>query len=164
MPVPQPIANQQTVGNIGLFFLCCRLSRMGWNDTSTARNAKGIDILTYSQDACQKRTIQVKALSKGSPVPLSNNLDHLFADFAVVCRYVIRENPECFLLTSEEVGKRVHEGKKNGKVSHWLQPRAYATDEFCELDSAVGLLRMLPDPRTVVLLSEMRVFPWRAGA
>ena len=29
MPIPQPIANQQTVGNIGLFYVCYRLSRMG---------------------------------------------------------------------------------------------------------------------------------------
>jgi hypothetical protein len=31
MAIPQPIANQQTVGNIGLFYVCYRLSRMGWN-------------------------------------------------------------------------------------------------------------------------------------
>src|SRR5688572_317518 len=57
MPIPQPIANQQTVGNIGLFYVCYRLSRMGWNVMPTARNAKGIDILIYSQDASQTRTV-----------------------------------------------------------------------------------------------------------
>ena len=82
MSIPQPIANQQTVGNIGLFYVCYRLSRLGWNVMPTARNAKGIDILIYSQDASQTRTIQVKTLSKGSPVPLSNKLDHLFGTLA----------------------------------------------------------------------------------
>src|SRR5207344_3307142 len=71
MPAPQPITNQQTVGNIGLFFVCYRLSRLGWNVMPTARNAKGVDILIYSQDGSRTRTIQVKTLSKGSPVPLS---------------------------------------------------------------------------------------------
>jgi hypothetical protein len=99
----------------------------------TARNAKGIDILIYSQDAARTRTIQVKTLSKGSPVPLSNKLDHLFADFVVVCRHVIsRETPECFVLTPGEVCQLAHRGEKNGKVSFWLQPRDYATDEFRE--------------------------------
>ena len=63
------IANQQTVGNIGLYYVCYRLSRLGWNVMPT-RNAKGIDILIYSQDASCTYTLQVKTLSRGSPVPL----------------------------------------------------------------------------------------------
>ena len=46
--------NQQIVGNIGLYFVSYRLSRLGWNVMPTARNARGIDLLIYSQDA--KRT------------------------------------------------------------------------------------------------------------
>jgi hypothetical protein len=137
MPILHPIANQQTVGNIGLFYVY-RLSRMGWNVMPTARNAKGIDILIYSQDASQTRTIQVKTLSKRSPVPLSNKLDHLFADFVVVCRDVIREIPECFILTPAEIRKLVHRGEKNGKVSFWLQPRDYATEQFREKWERIG--------------------------
>jgi hypothetical protein len=138
MPVPQPIANQQTVGNIGLFYVCYRLSRMGWNVMPTARNAKGIDILVYSQDASRKLTIQVKTLSKASPVPLSNKLEHLFADFVVVCRHALRETPECFVLTPEEVRKLAHKGGKDEKVSYWLQPRDYATDAFREKWERIG--------------------------
>jgi hypothetical protein len=138
MPIPQPIANQQTVGNIGLFYVCYRLSRMGWNAMPTARNSKGIDIVIYSQNASRKCTIQVKTLSRGSPVPMSNKLDHLFADFVVVCRHVIRETPECFVLTPEEMRRLIHRGEKNGKVSYWLQPRDYATDEFRENWERIG--------------------------
>src|SRR5436305_6836433 len=105
---------------------------MGWNVMSTARYAKGADILIYSQDAARTRTIQVKTLSKGSPVPLSNKLDYLFADFVVVCRHVIQETPECFVMTPEEIRKLVFRGEKNDKVSFWLQPKDYATDEFRE--------------------------------
>ena len=80
----------------------------------------------------------MKTLSKGSPVPLSNKLDHLFANFVVVCRHVIRETPECFVLTSTEIRKLVHRGEKNGKVSFWLQPRDDATDEFREKWERIG--------------------------
>jgi hypothetical protein len=138
MPILQTIANPQTVGNIGLFYVCYRLSRMAWNVMPTTRNAKGIDIVMYSQDALQKLTVQVKALSKASPVPMSNKLDHLFADFVVVCRHVMRETPECFVMTPAEIRKLVHRGEKNGKVSFWLQPRDYATDEFREKWERIG--------------------------
>jgi hypothetical protein len=138
MPTPQPIPNQQTVGNIGLFYVCYRLSRLGWNVMPTARNAKGIDILIYSQNASRTRTIQVKTLSRRSPVPLSNKLDHLIADFVVVCRHVLRETPECFVLTPEEVRRLAHRGEKDGKVSFWLQPRDYETEEFREKWDRIG--------------------------
>jgi hypothetical protein len=83
--------DNQMVGNIGLYYTCYRLSRLGWNVMPTARNARGIDIVAYSQDASQKLTIQVKSLSNRSPVPLGRNLEHLFADFVVVCRCVDRD-------------------------------------------------------------------------
>src|SRR6266699_1436173 len=41
----------QTIGNIGLYFVCYQLSRRGWNVMPTARNARGVDVLIYSQDA-----------------------------------------------------------------------------------------------------------------
>ena len=139
MQILEPVINHQTVGNIGLFYVCYRLSKLGWNVMPTARNAKGIDILTYSQDAKRVRTIQVKALSKATPVPLSNTLNHLFADFVVVCRRVIDENPQCFILPTETVRKWADRKEKNGVVSYWLQPRDYAKDEFREKWEQIGL-------------------------
>jgi hypothetical protein len=127
-----------TVGNVGLFYTCYQFSRRDWNVMPTTRNARGIDILIYSQDASRKLSIQVKTLSKGAPVPLGNKLDHLVADFVVVCRHIIRESPECFVLTPEEVRRLAHRGEKNGKVSFWLQPRDYASDEFCERWDRIG--------------------------
>lgn len=132
------VLNQQTVGNIGLFYVCYRLSRLGWNVMPTTRNAKGIDILIYSQDASTIRTIQVKALSRRNPVPLGNKLDHLFADYVIICRHVIREVPECFVLTPNEVRCLAHKGEKDGKTSFWLQPREYEAEEFRENWERIG--------------------------
>lgn len=138
MPVSKPIKNQQTVGNIGLFYVCYQLSRLGWNVMPTARNAKGVDILIYNQNGTRTHTIQVKTLSKGSPVPLSNSLDHLFADFVVICRHVTRQTPECFVITPDEIRRLVHRGEKDGRVSFWLQPRDYAVGEFLEKWDRIG--------------------------
>ncbi|MBT9455052.1 MAG: hypothetical protein IV097_00375 [Burkholderiaceae bacterium] len=130
--------NNQVVGNVGLYFVCYQLSRMGWNVMPTTRNAKGIDILIYSQDAARTFTVQVKALSKSSPVPLGGKLTNLFGDFFVVCRKLETEAPECFILTPAEVQERAHCGDKDGIKSYWLQPKQYATDEFRERWDRIG--------------------------
>jgi hypothetical protein len=96
----------------------------------TSRNAKGVDILIYSQDGKDRKTIQVKTLSRRSAVPLGKDLNHLFADYVVICRNVISENPECFVLTPEEVRALAKKADKNGKVTFWLDPPKYDCDEF----------------------------------
>src|SRR5919108_3274481 len=93
----------QVVGNVGLFYVCSRLSRLGWNVMPTARHAPGIDIVMYHQDASRTHTIQVKTLSKRHPVPLSGTLDRLLGDFFVICRNVVTDSPECFVLRPDEV-------------------------------------------------------------
>jgi hypothetical protein len=128
----------QTVGNIGLYYTCYRLSRLGWNVMPTARNARGVDILAYSEDAARTLTIQVKSLSKRSPVPLGYKLDHLFADFIVICRYVLTDQPESFVLTPAEVRALVHRGIKGEKVSFWLQPKQYENEIFKDQWGRVG--------------------------
>ena len=132
-----PTSNQ-VVGNVGLYYVSYRLSRLGWNVMPTTRNAKGIDLLIYSQDAERKFSIQVKALSRPSPVPLGTRLDNLFGDFFIICRNVALDVPQCFVLTPAEVCGLAHKGEKNGNVSYWLQPKAYASNEFRERCERVG--------------------------
>ncbi len=128
----------QTIGNIGLYFVCYQLSRRGWNVMPTARNARGVDVLIYSQDARRKLSVQVKALSKRSPVPLGANLERLFGDFFVVCRSVATDSPECFILRPTEVRALAHRGEKDGRVSYWLWPKHYETSRFREAWARIG--------------------------
>ena len=130
--------NQQVVGNVGLYFVCYRLSLRGWNAMPTARNARGVDLLVYSQDASRTHSIQVKALSRKSPVPLGASLDRLFGDFFVICRSVVAESPECFVLTPSEVRSMAHRGEREGRVSFWLQPKSYDQPEFREAWQRIG--------------------------
>jgi hypothetical protein len=123
--------NSQVVGNVGLYFVCYRLSLLGWNVMPTARNARGIDVVAYSQDASRTCTFQVKALSKRAPVPLGPTLDKLIGDYFVVCSK-IATMPECFVLTPAEVRSLAHRGEKEGRISHWLQPREYEALKYRE--------------------------------
>jgi hypothetical protein len=43
------IRDNQLVGNIGLYYICYELSRLGWNVLPTSRNARGIDLVIYSR-------------------------------------------------------------------------------------------------------------------
>lgn len=129
---------RQTVGNIGLFFVCYRLSQLGWNVMPTARNAKGIDVLAYSQDGKRVRTIQVKALSSRNAVVLGTSLDNLIAEFVVVCRKVRTTSPECFVLASSDVVQRAVRGGRDEKPTYWLEPRSYEGDEWRERWEKIG--------------------------
>jgi hypothetical protein len=120
----------QTTGNIGLYYTCYQLSLLGWNVMPTARNAKGIDIVAYSQTGKRRLLIQVKTLSKTNPVPLGSTLSTLIADFIVVCVRVRDKEPECFILTPKEIGSGVRTGHKDGKTSHWLKIKSYYKNQF----------------------------------
>jgi hypothetical protein len=43
-PLETTRLSSQTVGNIGLFYVCYQLSRRGWNVMPTSRNARGMDV------------------------------------------------------------------------------------------------------------------------
>jgi hypothetical protein len=116
--------SNQLVGNMGLYYICYELSKRGWNALPTSRNARGIDIVIYSQDAVRKYTIQVKALSKKAPVPLGNKLDNLYSDYLIICRNVVKQ-PEIFITKVAEIMASIHKGEKEGRFSYWLQPKDY---------------------------------------
>jgi hypothetical protein len=116
--------SNQLVGNMGLYYICYELSKRGWNALPTCRNARGIDVMIYSQDAVRKYTIQVKALSKRAPVSLGNKLDSLYADYLIICRNVLKQ-PEIFIAKIADIMTSIHKGEKDGRLSYWLQPKDY---------------------------------------
>jgi hypothetical protein len=129
----------QVVGNIGMYFAAYRLSLLGWNVMPTARNARGIDLLAYSVTADHYLGIQVKALSKSKPpVPLGKSVDAFIGDFWIIVTKIATDKPECFIMTPDEVRRLAHRGEKEGRVSYWLQPKQYHTDEFREAWDRIG--------------------------
>jgi len=93
------------IGNIGLYYICYELSKRGWNVLPTSRNTRGVDLVIYNQKGDKKYTIQVKTLSKESPIPLGKNLDHLIADFLMVC-VLDDDKPRVFILKTKEIKDR----------------------------------------------------------
>ena len=127
----------QLTGNVGLYFCCYQLSLRGWNVMPTARNARGVDIIAYSEDASRFVGIQVKALSKRNPVPLGASLEKCMGDFWIIVNRVTT-SPAAFIMTPDEVRSLAHRGEKDGRVSYWLQPTSYDQDPFRENWGRIG--------------------------
>ena len=130
---PEPSAN------VGLFYVCFRLSRYGWNVSPATRNARGFDVIACSRDASRTRSLQVKATSRRGAVLLATDLDRVVGDFVVVCRSVLTEAPESFILTPGEARGSAVSAEHEGRTTFWLQPRAYDRPEFREAWSRLGV-------------------------
>ena len=111
----------------------------------TSRNARGVDVIIYSQDAKTIHTIQVKTLSKRNPVPLGSNLDNLFADFFVVCVRTVapnsgadEPNPECFVLRKKELLNGISKWGKGKKMQYTVERKDYENDTFRERWDKIG--------------------------
>ena len=130
--------SRQIVGNIGLYYVCFKLSELGWNVMPTSRNTRGIDVVCFSMDATRTHTIQVKSLSKRNPVPLGKDLDKIMGDFWVIVNSLDTGKPLTYILRPKEVRERAQRSEKEGRVAYWLQPKEYAVGEFEEKWQRIG--------------------------
>ncbi|MGP8125687.1 MAG: hypothetical protein ACLQEQ_07495 [Nitrososphaerales archaeon] len=126
-------ANNQLTGNVGLYYVCYRLSKLGWNVLPTSRNARGVDIVAYDQKGRRRHTIQVKTLSKRDPIPLGNDPSTLFADYLIICRKVITDKPELFI-AKMSTAKRKAERHGEGLWIHISDYQRFET----KLDALIG--------------------------
>lgn len=129
-PVSDAKLSTQNVGNMGMFYACLCLSRLGWNAMPTSRNARGIDIVAYSPDGGQFLGLQVKSLSKQTAVPLGSTLDNIMGDQWIIVTKVKSEEPSVFIISPNEVKERAHRGEKDGRISYWLWPSKYDQPKF----------------------------------
>ncbi len=128
----------QIVGNIGLYYVCFKLSELGWNVMPTSRNARGIDVVCYNMDGTRVRTIQVKSLSKRPAVPLGNSLDKIMGDFWVIVNSIATGTPRTYILLPDEVRAMACCNGKEANVAYWLETKKYAVDEFEEKWQRIG--------------------------
>ncbi len=135
---PKSRPKNQVVGNVGLYYVCYRLSQDGWNVMPTARNARGVDIVAYDQRGKRKLALQVKSLSKQPGVPLGESLDNLIADFVIICSNVAGAGVECSVMTPREIRRQVVRQEKNGKASHWLPARVYLKAKYYKKWQRIG--------------------------
>lgn len=103
----------------------------------TARNARGVDLIAYNSSASDIIGVQVKALSKRSPVPLGSSLSKVMGHYWVVINNIYKE-PRAFVLRPEDVKRLASKNEKDGRVSYWLDPKRYDTEDFFERWDVIG--------------------------
>jgi hypothetical protein len=123
------------VRNAGVFYVCHRLSRMGWNATPTMRYSRGPNVVIDSEDEERTWRLKVRSLSKRDPVPLGKN-PNIDADWVVVCTRVREDSPRSYVLSSREVSELANRDKH--RPHYWLEPRDYDTEEFAERWDRIG--------------------------
>ena len=131
--------SHQLTGNAGLYHVARELSRRGWHVMPTVRNARGADLYAASADERVVLPIQSKALSKKAPVPLGGNLDTLRSHWWVITIGANMATPTCYVLTLDEVRAGAHRGvNEAGRISYWLQPKAYVQPGYFEAWARLG--------------------------
>ncbi len=123
------------VRNTGVFYVCHRLSQMGWNALPRMRKAKGRNVVIEGEDAERTWRLKVRNLSKRDPVPLGKD-PRIDADWVVVCIGVRTDSPRCYVLTPNEVSKLANRDKRGDNF--WLEPPHYDTEEFAERWDRIG--------------------------
>jgi hypothetical protein len=126
---------QRLVRDAGVFYVCHRLSQMGWNATPSMRYAKCPNVLIESQDSERTRRLKVRSLSKRDPVPLGRD-PLIDADWVIVCTRVRTDSPMCYVLAPDEVSRLATRDKRG--PNHWLEQRHYDTEEFAERWDRIG--------------------------
>lgn len=131
------MSKNQITGNIGLYYVCYELSRLGWNVLTTSRNAEGVDIVVYDQSGKRTNTIQVKSLSKRKAASISTP-NSLIAKYLVIVRSVQKPNPELFVaeINDELKGKVTNSVGKNGEKQYWIEYRTY--EQFSKNLDVIG--------------------------
>ncbi len=124
----------QIVGNIGMYYACYHLSKLGWNVMPTARNAKGIDIIVYSPDGKEFKGIQVKTLSKRNPIPVGPSLDKVMGDFWIVVTKAAEQTPDVYIFEPGEIKDMAHQGGK----TWWVEPTRYDKPEYKDAWDRIG--------------------------
>ena len=131
--------SNQITGNMGLYYVCFKLSELGWNVMPTARNARGIDVICFSADGNRMISIQVKSLSKKPAVPVGEDLDKIVGDFWIIVNSLDSGGPQTYIMLPDEVkNKAVGQLGKNGKIAYWLSRKLYDIEEFKENWQRIG--------------------------
>jgi hypothetical protein len=138
---PSKKLDNQVVGNVGMYYVCYKLSLLGWNVMPTTRNARGIDIVAYNKTGEDFKGLQVKTLSKRNPVPLGDDENKIIGDFWIIVNNIMSEI-NVYVMTPAEIKKVAQKSTKdkngNAKTSYWLQTKDYETEEFKDKWDRIG--------------------------
>jgi len=94
---------KQLTANVGLFYAANQLAKRGWNVLPTSRNARGPDLLIYSQNGKKTHKIQVKSMTNWEHIKPGPKENFLMSDFVIICTNVYDEIPNLYIAKTSEI-------------------------------------------------------------
>jgi len=134
------MATKQNTGHVGVFYVCYKLTCLGWNVLPTSRNAEGVDIFVYSQDGKRSFGIEVKTrdgTSKHHRNVEVKNPDCIPAKFWIIVQDS-RDEPKTYILKSDEIAKFANDRCYGKEKKYMVTPSDYAHDKFMEKWERLG--------------------------
>ena len=129
---------QSLVKKAGRHYVHFRLAQLGWDAKELPRREGGN--LVATREGSREVSFRVNSLSGRNAAGQGTDVDDVVANYVIVCRFVERLQPECFILTGEEVRKLV-ECNTGQKQNCWLQIKDYESPDHSE---QWGKLRPIP--------------------
>ena len=136
-----PNADNAITGNMGLHYTCMRLSALGLNAISTARNTVGVDVFVNNRDSTGKTvSVQVKTVSGRYHVPLGKHGKPILGDFWVVVanakKICVGEEPLCFVIEGSKI-KAGCAGSMNFRFLNLSKFHAGFVDAWEKIEAAI---------------------------
>ncbi|MGR3984504.1 MAG: hypothetical protein OD817_04510 [Gammaproteobacteria bacterium] len=118
----------QIIGNIGLFHVCCELSKRGLNVVPTSRNTRAVDVIIGNAEFSRHATMQVKTstIDMGHPiVKFEKGMECALqkvrtADLWIFVRLESRTDPQVRAITVCE--SRDRDMLESSKTHWWYNP------------------------------------------
>jgi len=128
--------NNQITGNIGVFYVCYRLSLENWNVLPTIRNASGADIFIVKER--RRLGLQVKTLSVKDNINIGANPFDYSIDYWIILMNVKKEeNPSPYIISRPDMEMEIERcGRSNRGTGllkcyddiYWIQKKFLLSD------------------------------------
>ena len=134
--------NQMT-GKLGLYHVCCELSKLGWNVIPNSENTTANRIRCNNEDSSKTISIQVRSRRTQDYAISISNPNKIFGDFWVIALNTLLDSskhhtPECYILSATEIANNlITETNEEGKISHFLD-RKFNIEPFKENWKRIG--------------------------
>jgi len=120
----------QITGNAGMFWASWKLSLAGFTVLPTSRNTRGLDLVAYDSTLQNFVGIQVKTLTRRSPVPLGFSLDKVAGDWWVIINRIAADEPSVYVMHPDEVKACAAQDQTGHRRAYWLPPKAHEQEQF----------------------------------
>ena len=129
--------SRHITGNMGLYYVCFKLSELGWNviPQKCNTNDPNIAVCWKGADKNRKITVQTRSFSEKMAAKIGNNLDKIMGDFWIIVTHLNSGEPQIYILSSDEVKAGA---SQDGDGTYWLEPEDYSTEGFKEKWDRIG--------------------------